>query len=495
MPSVAGMDAKDVFSLQTLPSTSRYGYKQAPSDVPDDVDIHETAYDPGKSLNAENGNARSETPRRPPTVQLRRSSSALYLVILYSLISLLSWAAIVYLSFKPMVGRTYGPWKGEKLEESELGAYRAADGRMYYDAVRPVYNIDGNEEWYRAARVLQAIVAVTSLPIATFACSNAAAVVAQRRTKNGQGELSLRKVMTYADRGWFNPFTFLRMLTPSGWRKYGSIFLVVAIVVHDMAAFIAPLQQIFLFSERIRVPTTIQGLPGLVDLPGKFAVDPRDPEMFHYDTTLELITRDFLNSAIDTEAQAQLWPGGEVDCDREHPTCHPRKVTFGIIGILPQPFFAEVPSGFHTGLYRQHVPRINSTTKTYREPFPEDCGSIPGAFFAEFRSKANGSDEELSPLETWSLRACMPTDLTKSPWKATRDRQDFSEELYLDISFGIHTKGGALYDYIPGTSRYQLKLVLSTTAGYFELPNYMNNGTAGPLLDKCDGVCRAELHG
>ena len=489
------MEVKDVFSLENLPSSSKYGYKQAPSDVAEDVNFHETAYDPGRNLNSRDGSARSKTPKRLPTVQLHRSSSVLLLVILYSLVSLLSWAAIVYLSFKPIVGRTYGPWKGEKLTDYELGAHRLEDGRMYYDEVRPAYSLDGNEEWYRAARGLQAMVAVLSLPMATFVCSNAAAVVAQRRTKNSQGELSLRKVMIYADRGWFNPFTFFRMLTPSGWRKYGSIFLVVAIVVHDIAILIAPLQQIYLFSERIKVPTKTQGLPGLVDIPGKFAVDPKDPEIFHYNTTLELITRDLLQSAIDTEAQAQLWPGGEVLCDHAHPTCHARKITFGIIGILPEPFFAEVPSGFNTGLYRQHIPRINSTTKIYREPFPEDCGSIPGAFFAEFSSKAGDSDEELWPVETWSVKACMPTDLTKSPWKATRDRQDFSEELYLDISFGIQTEGADLFDYHPGTSRYQLKIVLGTTAGYFELPNYMNNGTAGPLLDKCDGVCEAELHG
>ena len=39
----------------------------------------------------------------------------------------------------------------------------------------------------------------------------------------------------------------------------------------------------------------------------------KGPEtVYIHSTTLELITRDLLKRAIEMEAQAQLWPGGEV---------------------------------------------------------------------------------------------------------------------------------------------------------------------------------------
>jgi len=59
-------------------------------------------------------------------------------------------------------------------------------------------------------------------------------------------------------------------------------------------------------------------------------------------------------------------------------------------------------------------------------------------------------------------------------------RQDFSETLYLNISIVAFGKtdpddpqaNGGIY-----------KLTVNTTAGYFELPNYMNGQQAGPLVE------------
>lgn len=73
----------------------------------------------------------------------------------------------------------------------------------------------------------------------------------------------------------------------------------------------------------------------------------------------------------------------------------------------------------------------------------------------------------------------MPPNMTKSPWLPTRDRRDFSEELYSNVSVtGIFNntfignwQGIALY-----------RVTLNTTAGYFELPNYMNGGK--PVLTR-----------
>lgn len=71
----------------------------------------------------------------------------------------------------------------------------------------------------------------------------------------------------------------------------------------------------------------------------------------------------------------------------------------------------------------------------------------------------------------------MPGNQSVSPWKAQHMRQDFREEMYLNISLGddesSSTHAGVYYS----------KISVDTTAGFFELPNYMNGGIAGPLLE------------
>lgn len=80
----------------------------------------------------------------------------------------------------------------------------------------------------------------------------------------------------------------------------------------------------------------------------------------------------------------------------------------------------------------------------------------------------------------------MPRDLTTSPWKSTRDRQDFTEELYLNLTSNqyfttTNQQGSTFY-----------KVTLEQTAGYFELSNHMNGEIAEPLLEKDpDSLCGA----
>ncbi|KAJ7711730.1 hypothetical protein B0H16DRAFT_1815833 [Mycena metata] len=91
----------------------------------------------------------------------------------------------------------------------------------------------------------------------------------------------------------------------------------------------------------------------------------------------------------------------------------------------------------------------------------------------------------------------MPANVSASPWKATRDRQDFSEVLYLAVN--LTAAGGWDVQVPPGT--YFARITVNTSAGYFELPNYMNGGVAGPLLAEdptvrapgtCDVDCESQ---
>lgn len=64
----------------------------------------------------------------------------------------------------------------------------------------------------------------------------------------------------------------------------------------------------------------------------------------------------------------------------------------------------------------------------------------------------------------------MPKDGRQPLWKPTRDRQDFSEELYVNVTYGLDP------------IEYAVKITVDTTAGSFELPNYWNGEKPGPLL-------------
>ena len=74
----------------------------------------------------------------------------------------------------------------------------------------------------------------------------------------------------------------------------------------------------------------------------------------------------------------------------------------------------------------------------------------------------------------------MPDGVSQSPWKATRDRQDTTETMFMDIHSG--SSQNSVDSNLPGN--ITLKVTIDTTLGYFELPNYNNNETAGPLLAK-----------
>ena len=87
----------------------------------------------------------------------------------------------------------------------------------------------------------------------------------------------------------------------------------------------------------------------------------------------------------------------------------------------------------------------------------------------------------------------MPDGVSQSPWKATRDRQDTTETAFLNIQ-------SSSSENLPYPANITLKITIDTTLGYFELPNYNNNGTAGPLLangphDTCpdtDYICLSQ---
>jgi hypothetical protein len=165
------------------------------------------------------------------------------------------------------------------------------------------------------------------------------------------------------------------------------------------------------------------------------------------------------------------------------------------MSLLEDPFFAQLPSGFSTGLIRQFAPRINSTARREnitKDEFPQGCDALPDAFYVRYENVS-----ALNDFPGFAFEACMPANMSAAPWRATRDRQDFSEVLYLAVN--LTTAGG--WELQVPTGAYFTRITVNTSVGFFELPNYMNGGIAGPLLaedptirapGKCDLDCETQ---
>ncbi|KAL4749465.1 hypothetical protein BDW72DRAFT_214052 [Aspergillus terricola var. indicus] len=394
----------------------------------------------------------------------RRSIYGVSVTIIYTAFALSSWIILCILSFRLI--STYN------------------DSFVPLDEVSWANSIYlRNEKWYHAARVLQAIAGVLALPVTASVCASATIIYTHRQNQS----LTMQQVISLAD-------TQLRhCFRPGTWKKHGSPFLLLAtLLLSLLGLIIAPFQAIFISTDTIKTPTKTQKIYYLMDLTDQ-------PRLEASDNLITVMTRNALKSTTITEPQAQLWMGASASCNplsEGYPqpnytwsygiqdACASMRNTLSNMPALPDPFLAELSSEFNTGLFRQFAPRINSTAQydsITADQFPADCDQVDGGFFAEY---ANTTDLRLDSF--WGVQACMPDDITQSPWKATRDRQDFTEVLYLNITLSEDYSSGR-------SSPAYYRLTLNTTAGYFELPNYMNGGVAGPLLDKYStGPCGSD---
>jgi hypothetical protein len=151
--------------------------------------------------------------------------------------------------------------------------------------------------------------------------------------------------------------------------------------------------------------------------------------------------------------------------------------TLANLSTITEPFWAELPSGTNTGTLQQFAPRINSTATWENNSatiLPEDCNPSTDAFYLHY---------EYDDVFQYSIEICMPGDMSQSPWKNQRSRQDITEELYFKMNFSGNYDAMISY-LVAEAGTYSRKLTLHTTTGYFELPNYANGQVAGPLIEE-----------
>ncbi|CAI7650448.1 unnamed protein product [Penicillium pancosmium] len=391
---------------------------------------------------------------RGHSTTLHRSTFVLLMTTYFSAMVIYSWVILAILSFRPVSTRSWGPH---------------TDKYGDYPRKMPNYAMDG--KLYQSARIIQSIASVLILPWTSAVCAYAAVIFVQKQ-KDGSS-MTMRQVMNLADRRWMDG-SLVRDLITGSWKQHGSAFLALAIFAHFLALVIYPIQSIVVNAKSIHVPTHLNSMGRISDLAYMRAKSDQTPG------TDVIQTRNALAGVDKHTWRPQLWDDGGSQ----------KFSTLFNLSAMNDPFFSPLTNGFNSGVFRQYAPRINSSTTVrsiQENEYPINCESDTANLFANYSSVRNVyPGARYSLTKSWTISACMLASNTTSPWKETRDRQEFSEMLYLNIS--VQDTESFMSDL--------LEIRLTTTAGYFELPSYLNNQTAGPLLDNDPtGACEEGGYG
>ncbi|KAK2608869.1 hypothetical protein QQS21_002582 [Conoideocrella luteorostrata] len=386
-----------------------------------------------------------------PATSLHRSTGIVYLALGYAALAITAWTITFIASRRPIGGHSY-TFDRQWSEDHNEGSIKPA--------AEDAFTFTSGEEYVKAARVLQAIVSVLAIPLTSAVCSQAAVVYLQRAGQNEPGP-TLRQTMVLADKSWTEPLIVLKLLFSRDWTRRGSLFFYVAAFLTVLGAATAPLQAILVSYKTIQTPAVSDSITAADMIE---AVDTLKTN----DEYLIALTRNKLASTKREDPQFRLWSKND-GCEERKCSGVDEKIRNSLyeLAYLHDPYWAQPPSSFHTGAVKQFAPRLNSTS-TYDiiapDSMPQGCRANTDSFFVNYVS------------EGYNATICMPNN--RRPWRSQRMRQDFTEELYLQATFlGPYAK---LID--DGRPVNAAKITMKTTAGYFELPNYMNNRKAGPLI-------------
>ena len=242
----------------------------------------------------------------------------------------------------------------------------------------------------------------------------------------------------------------------------------------------APLQQYYIGQETFKFQTVqAAGLAGATDVLNLFQDGPVGNNRL-----LPARLRNELASVSHNDFQPNTWQEGASHCSSNSsngfsisPECNQGGATFDSYAVLQSPYVAQLPAGYQTGLMTQFMLRMNSSVSLIsvsRTAFPSNCNATSGAYYMEYTYNTT----------VLNVQVCMPDSVSQSPWKASRDRQDTTDTMFLDIHSGAcKVCASSVFD-SDSLENITLKLTVNTTLGYFELPNYNNSGNAGPLLAK-----------
>ncbi len=152
---------------------------------------------------------------RPAPAKLFRKTYLLFLVSLYSCLSIIAWTIICVQTKRPITTHTYS---------------YVSNADDYHGVL--ANRMKENAGWFRAAKVLLAITNTLIMPLTSTVCASAAVIYVQNFGR--RRHFSMQHTATLADKGWLSPQVWLALLSIKGWKSQGSYFLVFAMGFHAL---------------------------------------------------------------------------------------------------------------------------------------------------------------------------------------------------------------------------------------------------------------------
>lgn len=160
----------------------------------------------------------SET-HQVPAIYLPRQVYIIWLVLAYSAILCTAWIILAWTSKRPF-GR------------SSYNCYNAA-GYCRFQTEEQAYQNERTLRYIADAQTLLSAVALLTIPLTSAVCAAAVVPWLQRSGQN----MSVRQLITLVDKGWTSPYVYSKLVSTSGWRRYGSSFIALALLLNALGAF------------------------------------------------------------------------------------------------------------------------------------------------------------------------------------------------------------------------------------------------------------------
>lgn len=161
---------------------------------------------------------------------LQKHSLGLLLACSYAFLALISWSLTAILVYRPLTRPSYGlvyPWLERDVR------YTVFDANIAFD---PTRSWQLNDRSVKPVQVMTAIASVLAIPITAAICARGAVVLTQKG--HTSLALTLRRTLALADRGWTDILILGSLLSPKGWRRYGSWYLTMTAALCGLGAII-----------------------------------------------------------------------------------------------------------------------------------------------------------------------------------------------------------------------------------------------------------------
>ncbi|KAI1321938.1 hypothetical protein F5Y16DRAFT_387995 [Xylariaceae sp. FL0255] len=418
--------------------------------TPDSDTKSRSGQEPTPPLQSTRNNSHRVETRIKPEPILRHLKTPIFLLALYLPTLIVPWVLLFILAHRPLRGSSYFDQSGK--------------------------NFEGNAAGLIAANLLKTINAVLAVPILSTLLAHAAVVYAMRRRDNQK--LNVLQLFTLADKGWTNIVLLWDAISPAKDNADSSSFLWLAAVLVALGAVLQPLTSLLISTDATAVTTCLDiPITGCSEFgPPIVGYDPEPADMPFIQP--DLILQDVLGqigTVSDLEAQPNLWPvNPDLNAFADGKSNPVDRQTFSAYapnsGYNPDGFFVtSLVNGTNTGVLREHALRLNSSAHCQlisRSEYPSSC---PGAspFITHIQR------------DILDLRICVLGNTSVFPFTPSRNRQDITEEMYVDLEVFPNT-----YNPNIDAANFTTHCVASTSRGYFELGNIHNQYVYGSLLEE-----------